>query len=89
MPSLAAGAIIEHDEHGDLLIRIPKRLAERADENAIAAALERVLRPLEFRGSDEADWENDPIAGLVGLFESDVTDGSVNHDKHIYLDPPL
>lgn len=31
--------------------------------------------------------DNDPLAGLIGVFSSGRTDGAANHDKYIYGDP--
>ena len=31
--------------------------------------------------------DDDPLAGLLGVFSSGRTDGAANHDKYIYGDP--
>jgi predicted DNA-binding antitoxin AbrB/MazE fold protein len=31
--------------------------------------------------------DDDPLAGLIGIFSSGRTDGAANHDKYIYGDP--
>jgi hypothetical protein len=87
MRSPATGAIMERDEHGNLLIRIPRQLVERFEENLIAVAIERLLGPVEEETRGEVEWEGDPLLTLIGRFESDATDGSIHHDEHIYLDP--
>jgi hypothetical protein len=32
--------------------------------------------------------DDDPLAGLIGIFSSGWTDGAANHDKYIYGNPP-
>lgn len=78
-------AVMEYDEQGDLVIRIPRHLAKQYDADRIAFAIEGVLhQPVAQRA--EHGWDNDPLLDLIGRFEADVSDGSQHHDKYLYLD---
>ena len=78
------GAIMEYDEHGDLLIRVPKRLVERFEKKMIFLALENMLGEVARAKGTRTEYETDPIWGIVGIGESDVRDGSFKHDKYLY-----
>ena len=78
-------AVMEYDEQGDLVIRIPRHLAKQHDAGRIALAIEGVLhQPVAQRV--EHGWDNDPLLNLIGRFEADVSDGSQHHNKYLYLD---
>jgi hypothetical protein len=84
MSSPSTSTLLEFDERGDLVIRIPRSRLLQNDPNRIALAIEILLaRPDRVR--TEADWESDPLLDLVGRFEADVSDGSWRHDHDLYL----
>ena len=87
MSTHSSGTMMEYDEHGDLLIRVPKRLVKRFEENMIFLALENMVGQVAKTRMAKSDYEKDPIWGIVGIGESDVTNGSINHDKYLYGDP--
>jgi hypothetical protein len=75
-------------------ISLPKKqydlLKRRANElksslsKIVEQALDKYLEPEE---SSQLFTEDDPIWQIVGMVESDITDGSVNHDHYIYGTP--
>ena len=78
---------VEFDERGDLLVRIPRARLLQNDPQRIAQAIETVLarsNPAETNTT----WESDAFLGLIGRFEADVTDGSLHHDRDLYLRLP-
>jgi hypothetical protein len=85
MSSPSMSTLLEFDERGDLVIRIPRSRLLQNDPNRIALAIETMLaRPDRVR--TEADWDSDPWLDLVGRFEADVSDGSERHDRDLYLE---
>jgi hypothetical protein len=78
-----AGAIMEYDERGDLVIHIPRHLLMRHDINRIVFAMKDVLK-LTDTVQTEPDWDRDPLLDLIGRFEADVSDGSLQHDLYLY-----
>ena len=46
----------------------------------IRVAIKDYLRKKKIK----VDWEKEPLTKLVGKFSTDVSDGSINHDKYIY-----
>jgi len=85
MSSPSTSTLLEFDERGDLVIRIPRSRLLQNDPNRIALAIETMLaRPDRVRA--EADWDSDPLLDLVGRFEADVSDGSERHDRDLYLE---
>lgn len=84
MSSPSPSTLLEFDERGDLVIRIPHSRLLQDDPNRIVLAIEALLaRSDQVRA--EMDWESDPLLDLVGRFEADVSDGSEFHDRDLYL----
>ena len=75
-------------------ISLPKKqydlLQRRANElksslsKIIEQALDKYFEPEE---PSQIFTEDDPIWQIVGTVESDITDGSINHDHYIYGTP--
>lgn len=85
MSSPGTSTLLEFDERGDLVIRIPRSRLLQDDPHRIARAIEAVLaRSGQARA--EADWESDPLLDLVGRFVAEVSDGSERHDRDLYLE---
>lgn len=85
MSSPSTSTLLEFDERGDLVIRIPRSRLLQDDPNRIARAIETLLAR-SGQAQAEADWESDPLLDLVGRFEADVSDGSERHDRDLYLE---
>lgn len=75
-------------------ISLPKKqydqLKRRANElkSSLSKIVERALDEyFEPEESSQLFTEDDPIWQIVGTAESDITDGSVNHDHYIYGTP--
>lgn len=85
MSSPGTSTLLEFDERGDLVIRIPRSRLLQDDPNRIARAIETVLA---HSGQDQvvADWEGDPWLDLIGRFVAEVSDGSEHHDRDLYLE---
>jgi hypothetical protein len=70
---------------------IYEALKKRAEEDGISMGRqirEAVAKYVTDRDEDEQVpvlTADDPIWNIVGMFESGITDGSVNHDKYIYV----
>jgi tartrate dehydratase alpha subunit/fumarate hydratase class I-like protein len=75
---------------------IYEQLKERGEREGLTLAHQIREALVEYVAiADEEDLPiltaDDPIWNIVGMVESGVTDGSVNHDKYIYArdwDPP-
>lgn len=67
----------------DLYRKISKR-ARQESKSSAQVIREAVVEYLSKKEAQEIDWEGDPIFKLVGIFKSDVTDLSVNHDYYLY-----
>jgi hypothetical protein len=76
---------------------IYEQLKERGEREGLTLAHQIREALAEYVATVAEDEElpiltaDDPIWNIVGMVESGVTDGSVNHDKYIYArdwDPP-
>ncbi len=77
---------------------IYQQLKERGEREGLTLAHQIREALAEYVAAADQDDEelpvlsaDDPIWNIVGMVESGVTDGSVNHDKYIYArdwDPP-
>jgi predicted DNA-binding protein len=68
---------------------IYEKLRSRADEEGItmAAQIREALAEYVVEKPEKKEHiltADDPIWELIGIGESGITDGSVNHDKYIY-----
>lgn len=75
-------------------ISLPKKqydqLKSRANQlkSSLSKIVEQALDEyLEPEQDSQLFTEDDPIWQIVGTVESDVTDGSINHDHYIYGTP--
>lgn len=72
---------------------IYNKLQERAQKREmtlalqIRAALEDYLDRVESEDDDGILHADDPIFKMIGMFESDADDASVNHDHYLYGAP--
>ena len=69
----------------DLAITLKRLPPDKAQE--IVDFAHFLLRKTQVSGkldTEEITWEHDPLWDIVGLGESGVTDGSVEHDKYLY-----
>lgn len=70
---------------------IYEALKRRAEEDGISMGRqirEAVAKYVTGQNEDKQVpilTADDPIWNIVGMFESGITDGSVNHDKYIYV----
>lgn len=70
---------------------IYEQLKHRADDEGITMAhqIREALTQyvVEHEAEDDAPIfsKDDPIWDMIGMCKSDITDGSVNHDKYIYV----
>jgi hypothetical protein len=66
-------------------------LKKRAEEDGISMGRQIREAVTEYVAAQSEDEEapiltaDDPIWNIVGMVESGITDGSVNHDKYIYV----
>ena len=69
---------------------IYEQLKKRADTEGIAMATQIREALAQYVTESPAQQEghiltaDDPIWNIIGMGKSDITDGSVNHDKYIY-----
>jgi predicted DNA-binding protein len=70
---------------------IYEQLKQRADDEGITMAtqIREAIAQYVIEAEDEEDIpilaEDDPIWDMIGMCKSGITDGSVNHDKYIYV----
>ncbi len=66
----------------EILIEQIKEIADKkniSQSELIRQAIKIFIKEEQLKGEAE-----DPLLKLLGLFSSDITDGSINHDKYIY-----
>ncbi len=75
---------IDEEQERDLKREAGERRVSEASliRDAIESFL-RALRPNPSLGS----MKDHPLAGIIGIGKSEVTDGSVNHDFYLYGAP--
>ena len=76
-------------------VYLPRDIYEQLKQRARAEGITMATQIREALGecvTEMNTWEkgqvltdDDPIWGLIGSGKSDVADGSVNHDKYIYV----
>ena len=67
----------------DLLTKLKFRAVE---ENKSVAQLvrEAIQQHLSQHQLIKIDYDNDPFNDLIGITQSEIIDGSVNHDHYLY-----
>ncbi|UNC92119.1 ribbon-helix-helix domain-containing protein [Candidatus Contubernalis alkaliaceticus] len=66
----------------EALVEQIKKIADKnniSQSELIRQSIKHFINEEQIKGEDE-----DPLLKLIGLFSSDVTDGSTNHDHYIY-----
>ncbi len=66
----------------ETLIEKIKEIADKkniSQSELIRQAIKNFIKEEQLKGEAE-----DPLLKLNGLFSSNITDGSINHDKYIY-----
>ena len=86
MSGIRNGAIIQYDERGDLVIRIPKRLVRRFEENLLSSAIEQLLPHPPLKEAAKTSWADDPILRTIAICDTGLRTGSTDHDSDIYGD---
>jgi len=62
---------------------------EKSVAELVREAVASYLATLQGKRVDPEDLRKDPFYSVIGIGESGVKDGSVNHDKYIYGPPRL
>ena len=65
-------------------IHISKFYIRNTDQNVLLKSVERLIRSATEKTTLSSNWKGDSAADIVGICESDVNDGSVDHDRYIY-----
>lgn len=63
-----------------------EKLAEENDKSfseVVLAALKNYADQFSFK-SKKSKKNKEAMIGLIGLYESGISDGSINHDKELY-----
>ncbi len=75
---------LSYDLSGNLVLTIPKFYIRNTDQNVLLKSVERLIRSATEKTTLSSNWKGDSAADIVGICESDVNDGSVDHDRYIY-----
>ncbi len=75
---------IGYDRTGNLNIIIPESRIRHFEKESLIKSIECAIEASEVLKITSDNWEDDPARDIVGICESHVSDGSVNHDKYLY-----
>ncbi|MCI5130511.1 MAG: hypothetical protein D3904_03075 [Candidatus Electrothrix sp. EH2] len=75
---------IAYDLSGNLLLTIPKSYIQNADQDTLLQSVERLLKSAKKKVAAQNNWKGDSAAEIVGIGESGVTNGSIDHDNVLY-----
>lgn len=75
---------LSYDLSGNLVLTIPKMYIQNTELRMLLKSVESLIRSEIMKTDVTADWQRDSAADVVGICKSDVNDGSVHHDRHIY-----
>ena len=75
---------VTYDLSGNLLLTIPKSYIQNADQDTLLQSVERLLKSAKKKVTSQNNWKGDSAADIVGIGESGVTNGSVDHDSVLY-----
>ena len=67
----------------DMLAEL-KRFAGAEKESISEVVREAVSAFLKHKNAQSKNWKTDPLWDMVGISNSDVSDGSLNHDFYLY-----
>ena len=77
-------SMMRYDQQGDLHITVP-RIAVKKFESSILFQLLSDLQK-STPAKRKPSWEGDSITRILGMSDSDISDGAENHDLYIYGD---
>lgn len=75
---------VAYDLSGNLLLTIPKSYIQNADQDTLLRSVERLLKSAKKKVTSRNNWQGDSAADIIGIGESGVSNGSVDHDRDIY-----
>lgn len=75
-------SMMQYDQQGDLHITVP-RIAVKKFESSILFHLLSDLQKTTVT-KHKPSWEGDSITRIVGISDSDISDGADNHDSYLY-----
>lgn len=77
-------SIMRYDQQGDLHITVPRAALKKFE----ASVLFQVVS--DFQKSNtikrKPSWEGDSITRIIGMSDSNISDGADNHDLYLYGD---
>ncbi|QTA87915.1 hypothetical protein [Desulfonema magnum] len=75
---------VSYDSAGNLNITIPESCIRNFEKPLLLKSVTRAIAASEKQRHPPGNWKYDPARDIVGICQSDVNDGSVNHDAYIY-----
>jgi hypothetical protein len=75
---------VAYDLSGNLLLTIPKSYIQNADQDTLLQSVERLLKSAKKKVTSQNNWKGDSAADIIGIGESGVSNGSVDHDRDLY-----
>ncbi|MBF0121688.1 MAG: hypothetical protein HQK79_22890 [Desulfobacterales bacterium] len=75
---------LSYDLSGNLILTIPKSYFQNTEQKTLLKSVARLIRSETKKINISADWNGDSATDIVGICASDLSDGSIQHDKYIY-----
>jgi len=76
---------VSYDSAGNLNITIPESYIQNFEKPLLLETITHAIAASEKKQRHvTGNWEDDPARDIVGICQSNVNDGSVNHDAYIY-----
>lgn len=75
---------LNYDLSGNLVLTIPKSYLRNTEQERLLETVEKVLKSESEKIRSVASWEEDPALDIVGMGQSNMNDGSIIHDEHLY-----
>lgn len=75
---------VSHDLSGNVIITIPKVYFQSTEKRVLLQSLDQLIQFETNTMNHPNTWKNDSALAIVGIGQSDVSDGAVHHDQYIY-----
>ncbi len=75
---------VSYDMSGNVIITIPKVYFQDTEKRVLLQSIDQLIQVEKNTMNRPNTWSNDSASALVGIGQSDISDGSVHHDQYIY-----
>ena len=75
-------SMMRYDQQGDLHITVPRTAVKIFESSILYQLLSNLQKTTSAKR--KLSWEGDSITLIVGMSDSDISDGADNHDLYLY-----